>query len=55
MCAQTDNARFAGWHDRRDPTHVAFYRAAALLWIARRHRWHCEIPAMDIALLHKAR
>ena len=27
-CFQTDDARFAGWHYRKDPTHVVFYREA---------------------------
>jgi SAM-dependent methyltransferase len=52
-CFQTDDARFAGWHYRRDPTHVAFYRAETFDWLARRHDWRCEIPVKDVALLHK--
>ena len=54
-CFQTDDARFAGWHYRRDPTHVAFYRAETFGWIARHHGWQCEIPAKDVVLLRKAR
>lgn len=54
-CFQTDDARFAGWHYRRDPTHVAFYRAETFAWLARRHHWHCEIPVKDVVLLHKQR
>ncbi|MDO8904183.1 class I SAM-dependent methyltransferase [Hydrogenophaga sp.] len=50
---QTDDARFAGWHYRRDPTHVVFYREATLHWLARRHGWTCEIPGPNVALMHK--
>lgn len=50
---QTDDALFAGWHYRRDPTHVVFYREATLRWLARRHGWHCEIPCPNVALMHK--
>ncbi len=41
---QTDDARFAHWHYRRDPTHVVFYREATLRWLARQHGWQCEVP-----------
>ena len=52
-CFQTDDARFAGWHYRRDPTHVVFYRAETFQWLAQRLRWHCEMPVKDVALLRK--
>lgn len=41
---QTDDSRFAGWHYRRDPTHVVFYRAETLAWLADRYGWE----ALDI-------
>lgn len=50
---QTDDARFAGWHYRRDPTHVVFYREATLRWLARHHGWSCEIPCANVALMRK--
>lgn len=50
---QTDDARFAQWHYRRDPTHVVFYREATLRWLARRHGWHCEVPCANVALMQK--
>lgn len=50
---QTDDAAFAGWHYRRDPTHVVFYREATFRVIARRHRWTCEFPAKNVVLLRK--
>lgn len=50
---QTDDARFAGWHYRRDPTHVVFYREQTLRHLAARWGWHCEIPRPNVALLRK--
>ncbi len=52
-CFQTDDARFARWHYRRDSTHVVFYREATFRVIARRHGWVCEIPAKDVVLMRK--
>lgn len=52
-CFQDDDARFAGWHYRRDPTHVVFYREATLRHIAAQRGWRCEIPAKDVALMRK--
>jgi hypothetical protein len=52
-CFQTDDARFADWHYRKDPTHVVFYRAATLRMIATQRGWICDIPVKDVALMHK--
>jgi SAM-dependent methyltransferase len=52
-CFQTDDARFADWHYRRDPTHVVFYREQTLRYLASTHGWSCEIPAKDVALLKR--
>lgn len=52
-CFQEDDARFAAWHYRRDPTHVVFYRAATLRWIAARFGWSCDIPVKNVALMRK--
>lgn len=52
-CFQTDDARFARWHYRRDPTHVVFYRAATFERIAARFGWQCETPAKDVVLMRK--
>ncbi|MGQ7275635.1 class I SAM-dependent methyltransferase [Marinobacter sp. V034] len=52
-CFQTDDARFANWHYRRDPTHVVFYREATLARIAQAMGWTLEIPAKDVALFQK--
>lgn len=52
-CFQTEDARFAGWHYRRDPTHVVFYRERTFRHIAQRFGWHCEVPCKDVVLMHK--
>lgn len=52
-CFQTDDARFAQWHYRRDPTHVVFYREATLRWLARHHGWRCEVPCANVVLMQK--
>lgn len=53
-CFQTDDARFANWHYRRDPTHVVFYRQATLQWLADHQGWHLDVPAKDVAIFRKA-
>jgi hypothetical protein len=53
-CFQTDDARFANWHYRRDPTHVVFYRQATLQWLAGHHGWHLDVPAKDVAIFRKS-
>lgn len=52
-CFQTDDTRFAGWHYRRDPTHVVFYREATLRHVASTHGLTLEIPYKDVALMQR--
>lgn len=52
-CFQEDDAAFAQWHYRRDPTHVVFYRAETFRKIAGLRGWSCEIPVKDVALMRK--
>jgi hypothetical protein len=52
-CFQTDDAAFAGWHYRRDATHVVFYREQTLRFIAKSLGWGIEIPTKDVAILQK--
>ncbi len=52
-CFQTDDARFANWHYRKDPTHVVFYREATFEKIAARRDWSCEVPVKDVVLMRK--
>jgi hypothetical protein len=54
-CFQTDDARFANWHYRQDPTHVVFYRAATFEVIAAQRGWTCEFPCKDVAIMQKTR
>jgi hypothetical protein len=44
---------FENWYYRRDPTHVAFYSAETMKWIAGRMSWRLELPARDVAIFHK--
>ena len=50
---QTDDARFASWHYRRDPTHVVFYRVETLQAVADRMGWSLEIPRANVAIFRK--
>lgn len=50
---QTDDTRFAGWHYRRDPTHVVFYRQCTLALVADRMGWSVEIPRANVAIFRK--
>jgi len=51
---QTDDARFADWHYRRDPTHVVFYRRRTFEVLAWARGWECEFPAANVVFLTKA-
>lgn len=53
-CFQTDDSRFAGWHYRRDPTHVVFYREETLTWLAQHFGMTLDIPVKDVALFRCA-
>lgn len=48
--APTDD-RFEGWHYRKDPTHVVFYRPATFRWIAGQHGMTCTIPCPNVVFL----
>lgn len=41
---------FARWRYRRDPTHVCFYHADTMRWVAARHGWTVEFPAADVTI-----
>ena len=43
-------APFARWWYRRDPTHVCFYDATTMRWIAAAYGWTLEIPRDHVAL-----
>ncbi|MEX2644427.1 MAG: class I SAM-dependent methyltransferase [Acetobacterales bacterium] len=52
-CFQTDDARFAEWHYRRDPTHVVFYREETLRHVAASRGWSCDVPVKDVAVMRR--
>lgn len=52
-CFQTDDAAFANWHYRKDPTHVVFYREDTFRYLARHYGWSCAIPRKDVVLMQK--
>lgn len=45
-----DDQDFRSWRYRRDPTHVCFYSATTLEWIARARGWAMERPSENVAL-----
>lgn len=54
MTTMRDDARaFATWWYVRDRTHVCFYRARTMEWIAGRFGWSLERPATNVALFRK--
>lgn len=52
-CFQTDDAKFANWHYRRDQTHVVFYRKETFEHIAWQYGWKCQVPAKDVVLMQR--
>lgn len=48
-------APFATWWYRRDPTHVCFYSAATMNWIAVDRSWTVEFPAPHLAVFNVTR
>jgi SAM-dependent methyltransferase len=43
-------ASFERWWYRRDPTHICFFSARTMQWVADRHGWQLELPAPHVAL-----
>lgn len=52
-CFQTEDAAFANWYYRRDPTHVVFYREETLRYIANSMGWSCQFPVKDVVMMRK--
>lgn len=48
-----DDAVFAAWWYRRDPTHVSFYRPETMAWIGARFGWQLDLPHPTVALFTK--
>src|SRR5688572_24795899 len=54
MTEMLDDAReFGTWRYVRDPTHVCFYAAETMRWIADAHGWRMEAPARNVVLFRK--
>ncbi len=54
MTSFADNLdAFENWHYRRDPTHVAFYSAGTMTWIAGHMGCQLELPAKNVAIFRK--
>ncbi len=53
-CFLADNTDFPGWHYRRDPTHVVFYRERTFHVIAERQGWELSIPCANVAFLTRS-
>lgn len=41
---------FERWWYRRDPTHICFFSARTMQWVAGRHAWQLELPAPNVAI-----
>lgn len=52
-CFQTDDAGFANWHYRKDPTQVVFCREDTFRYLANLWGWACEIPVKNVALMQR--
>ncbi len=50
----TPERDFARWHYPRDPTHVCFYSAHTLEWLAMRHGWTLHRPGTNVALFERS-
>lgn len=48
-----DQAAFANWHYKQDPTHVSFFSRETFLWLAARDGLGIEFIGADVILLHK--
>lgn len=54
MTEMLDDVRdFASWRYARDPTHVSFYHADTMRWIADTHGWRMDALARNVVLFHK--
>ena len=49
----TDDAAFARWHYRRDPTHVCFWQPDTFQWLARQQGWDVHLASNPVVLLQK--
>lgn len=48
-----DDAAFANWHYRRDPTHVCFWQPETFQWLARQQGWRVVLAENPVVLMQK--
>lgn len=48
-----DQAGFANWHYKNDPTHISFFHQQTFEYLAQRDGLTVEFPAADVVLLQK--
>jgi len=46
-----EDAEYATWRYRMDPTHVVFYPEATFRWLARAWGWGCDVPARNVVVM----
>ncbi|MEX0975992.1 MAG: class I SAM-dependent methyltransferase [Woeseia sp.] len=51
---RADSTEFAAWYYHKDPTHVCFWSAATVSWIARQYNWHIEMLQNRVILFRKS-
>lgn len=55
MTEMVDDGRdLAAWRYARDPTHVVFYHADTMRWLADAFAWRMEAPARNVVLFQKS-
>lgn len=52
---QTDDAKFAGWHYRRDPTHVMFFRVRTMTILGQVLGWRVQLARQSVMIFLKAK
>lgn len=50
-CLLLKQCDFAGWHYKRDPTHICFYSVETFEWVAERWNLALEIIGKDVIIL----
>lgn len=53
MTSWADGKNFKRWSYAHDATHVCFYQARTMAWIAARFGYHLELPRRNVALFRK--
>lgn len=50
----TDDAGFANWHYRRDPTHVCFWQPDTFAWLAQQQGWELTLVGNPVVLMQRS-